>query len=173
MTAQSIVRSFIYHPGFKRVQECSSFSNWRQEQVERFYVVCPKGGMLIKQQILRSSIGTDFQYIQVKNFLGTIQKVEKLDRPIEEFETLLIKPEQKQLMSRLYKPLLAKVIVCDIAKDKWQKDLHKDLTDSDWCYISGCVCKIMGNIALGEHRFKLQHQYITPVKRVKNESTYS
>lgn len=53
VTIQSIVSSCIYHPGFKMAARCSNFMNWRECQVDKFYILCPKGKLLSKQQIQR------------------------------------------------------------------------------------------------------------------------
>lgn len=99
----------------------------------------PQGKFLSKQHILRRtgpSVGMDLQYIQVKSLFNKIYHTENLIHPLEDFEKLLIQPEQKCLISKLYKLLIGKISVVDIARLKWQKDLQVTISDTTCSYIS-------------------------------------
>lgn len=83
------------------------------------YVLCPQGKMLSKQQVLsriRFLAMFDFQYAQVKSFIAKLQTNGRLNWALSEFEKLMIKPDQKHLLSILYKMLLATGTFVDVVR---------------------------------------------------------
>lgn len=116
--------------------------------MDGFHVLRPKGKMLTKGlRRLRSPIGIDFQYTQVKNLISRLQRDGFFIGTLTEFEGLLIPYDKEKLMSKIYELLLGHLKTIDKARYKWQVDLNSDLTERDWCHISGFIQNITLNVA--------------------------
>lgn len=85
-----------------------------------------------------------------------------------DLEKILLQFSNDNLLARLYKLLMKSIVVVNSAKTKREWDLQMELKDKDWEYISKCFTKVIVNVAMREHHYKLMCQwYLIPRKLVQ------
>lgn len=90
--SMSPLMSFIHHPQFWEAVKCSDFSYWERGNMDHFYQLGRDTRMLTKQHAVQK-VGVfprqDYQYNQVRNLVGELQKAPNIFRRITQFESLL------------------------------------------------------------------------------------